>query len=269
MFTRMEIAFAYARLFTVCRAKCDLLLATLVLSELAVKKTETLGEAEYAQWLRDDYLTDPWDLWFYTASDTAGVLPNQNPIESHNRTIKATAVIHLRAATGHVLAGTLPKILVECAMDIGSEPIRPYASEYFFSAEHYIETDDNLHGLKLNGNRTKTYKASLRGKLKQNEKVENTQQRFLSFHVVEILERIPLEHDWDNPSWSTNEIKMIRPKFKCDCKQFYQIGWLCTRGLACLHLVDALDLQVMLRNLPARKPPGRPRKKDKMPRSGW
>ncbi|EEY56428.1 uncharacterized protein PITG_09958 [Phytophthora infestans T30-4] len=64
--------------------------------------------------------------------------------------------------------------------------------EYFFNAKHYIVRDDNVHDLKLNGNRTKTHNASLR-------------------------DRNIFEHDWDNHTWSNDEIKTIRRKFKCDC----------------------------------------------------
>ncbi|EGZ06483.1 hypothetical protein PHYSODRAFT_531753 [Phytophthora sojae] len=117
MFVRTETAFAYVRLFTFE-----------ALSDLVTENWAAMGEPEYAQWLDDEYLTDPWNLWFYAASGTPGVVPNQTQIESHHRAIKATAVDHLRAATGHVLAGTLPKILVECAMDIGSDRIRHHAS---------------------------------------------------------------------------------------------------------------------------------------------
>jgi len=257
----------------------------------------SLGETAFSQWLQDEYLVDPWNLWFCTASDVPGVVPNQNPIESHHRTIKETAVNHLRAATGHVLAGTLPRVLVECAMDIGSEQIRHFASgpvgaealqaalllcaaenhyptharksarfirdikEYYFNSRYYVVRDDNLHSLKVTANRTNTYKRSLRGVLRRNEKVENIQLRYQSLHVVKVTKRVPFDHDWSKPSWSLEEIETILKKFKCDCKAFYQTGWLCAHVLACLHLVDDLDLEVMLRGLPARKPPGRPRKK--------
>ncbi|EGZ23189.1 hypothetical protein PHYSODRAFT_457828, partial [Phytophthora sojae] len=263
MFVRTETAFAYARLFTVCRergkSQCRTIEQFEALSDLVTENWASTGEPEYAQWLDDEYLTDPWDLWFYAASGTPGVVPNQNPIVSHHRAIKATVVDHFRGATGHVLAGTLPKILVECAMDIGSDRIRHYASgSYYFNSDYYVVRDDNLHGLKVNAHRVKTYKASLDGTLKKDEKVENIQLRNLSLHAVEVLDRV-----WDNPSWSLEEIEVIRSKFKCGCKAFFQTGWLCAHVLACLHLVDSLDLQVMIRSLPARKPPGRPRKKTK------
>ncbi|KAJ8506908.1 hypothetical protein ON010_g19056 [Phytophthora cinnamomi] len=96
------------------------------LYELISESWATLGEPQYAQWLEDDNHTKPWKLWFATASDTPGVVPNQNLIEVHRRTIKATAVTRLRAATVHVFAGTLTKLLVEYAGDIEIEPIRHY-----------------------------------------------------------------------------------------------------------------------------------------------
>jgi hypothetical protein len=48
-------------------------------------------------------------MWFI---DAPGIVPNQNPIEAHHSAIKKVAAGHLRAATSHVLAMTLPKILI-------------------------------------------------------------------------------------------------------------------------------------------------------------
>ncbi|KAE9340062.1 hypothetical protein PR003_g10697 [Phytophthora rubi] len=269
------------------------------LSNLVTSNWSALGETEYAHWLEDQYLVDPWDLWLYTASDEPGIVPNQNPIESHHHAIKTTAVMHLRAATGHVLARTLPRILSQCAMDFGSDIICHYASglvgsetiqaamnlcasenhypkhrgkskrailsigQHYFNAEYYVVRDDNVHGLNVDASRTRLYERSLDGILRAHEKIENVQLRYLSLHRVTILERVPFEHDWDYPSWRVEEIKTIRQKFKCDCKTFYQSGWLYAHVLACLQLVDAVDLNAMLRGLPARRPPGRPRKKAK------
>ncbi|EGZ28343.1 hypothetical protein PHYSODRAFT_475914 [Phytophthora sojae] len=134
---------------------------------------------------------------------------------------------------------------------------------YYFNQRYYIVRDDNVHGLKVNASRTKTYERSVSGSLKDDEIVENVQFRYLSLHKVAVLDRLPYEHDWNSPLWSLEEINTIRKKFKCDCKDFYQTRWLCAHVLACLHLVDNLDLTVMLRGLPTRRPPGRPRKKSK------
>ncbi|OWY95741.1 hypothetical protein PHMEG_00034178 [Phytophthora megakarya] len=38
------------------------------------------GEGGYTDWLEEQYLSDPWDLWFITASNKAGIVRNQNPI---------------------------------------------------------------------------------------------------------------------------------------------------------------------------------------------
>ncbi|ETP52453.1 hypothetical protein F442_02534 [Phytophthora nicotianae P10297] len=49
-------------------------------------------------------------------------------------------------------------------------------------------------------------------------------------------------------------------KYHCDCKAFFVSGWLCSHILATLKLLDGFNLKVLLSSIPARKPPGRPRK---------
>ncbi|EGZ09147.1 hypothetical protein PHYSODRAFT_525930 [Phytophthora sojae] len=207
------------------------------ISALITQNWDDLGEGEYAAWLDTEYLTKPWELLFYTTSYVPGILPNQNTIASHHPSIKTTAVNQLRVSTGHVLASTLPKILVECAMEIGSEPIqhlaaRPVSAEvleagvllcnddnhfpthkrktcrairniqaYYFNQRYYIVRGDNVHGLKVNASRTKTYESSLSGSLKSDEIVENVQLRYLSLHKMTVLDRLPYEHDWYSPLW--------------------------------------------------------------------
>ncbi|OWY99244.1 LOW QUALITY PROTEIN: hypothetical protein PHMEG_00029785 [Phytophthora megakarya] len=50
-----------------------------------------------------------------------------NPIEAHHSSIKKVAAGHLRAAISHVLAATLPKILIHCGRDGSKIPIRTFA----------------------------------------------------------------------------------------------------------------------------------------------
>ncbi|POM60990.1 LOW QUALITY PROTEIN: ATP-binding cassette (ABC) Superfamily [Phytophthora palmivora] len=83
----------------------------MVLSELIRQICANLGEDGYAQ------------------CGSSGVVSNQYTIEAQHRAIKSTAVNNLHATTGHVLASTLPKFLVECTTDFGSDPIRHYESE--------------------------------------------------------------------------------------------------------------------------------------------
>ncbi|EGZ18576.1 hypothetical protein PHYSODRAFT_376633, partial [Phytophthora sojae] len=81
------------------------------LSELVTQNWRDQRQRRYAKWFDEQYLTDPWDLWFITASNVAGIVPNQNPIEAHHSAIKKVAAGHLQAAISHVLAVTLPKIV--------------------------------------------------------------------------------------------------------------------------------------------------------------
>ncbi|KAE9137202.1 hypothetical protein PF007_g1866 [Phytophthora fragariae] len=55
----------------------------------------------------------------------------------------------------------------------------------------------------------------------------------------------------------------IRRKLSCDCKAFYESGWLCAHVLASLNLIDKFNLPLLVKSVPARKPPGRPRKAPK------
>ncbi|OWY90131.1 hypothetical protein PHMEG_00041877, partial [Phytophthora megakarya] len=87
------------------------------LSKTITENWRSRGEGGYADWLEEQYLSDPWDLWFITASNKAGIVPNQNPIEAHHSSIKNFAAGHLRAAISHVLPATLPKILIHCGHD--------------------------------------------------------------------------------------------------------------------------------------------------------
>ncbi|POM72148.1 LOW QUALITY PROTEIN: Hypothetical protein PHPALM_11188, partial [Phytophthora palmivora] len=173
----------------------------MVLSELIRQICANLGEDGYAQ------------------CGSSGVVSNQNTIEAQHRAIKSTAVNNLHATTGHVLASTLPKFLVECTTDFGSDPIRHYESEseivekalnlcedanhykrharksqrasvkigkYNFNTDYYRVRDDNANDLPVSAARSKVYTHSLHGTLRANEAVENIQLCYLSLHCVEI-----------------------------------------------------------------------------------
>ncbi|KAF1782722.1 hypothetical protein GQ600_24299 [Phytophthora cactorum] len=186
-------------------------------------------------------------MLFCPVSDGSGIVPNQKPIESHHHTIKATAVNQLRVSTGHVLVLTLPKVMVECAMDNGSETIQHFAAgpvpaellqaaielcsdgpthkrksrrpiqsiqTYFFNERYYVIRDDNVHGLKVTAGRTKTYRRSVDGPLKEDEIVENVQLRYLSLHMAKVLDRAPYEHNWSSPSLVSRGDQFDPPKIQ-------------------------------------------------------
>ncbi|OWY98366.1 hypothetical protein PHMEG_00030885 [Phytophthora megakarya] len=199
-----------------------------------------------------DVTVDPWDLWFITASNNAGIVPNQNPIEAHHSSIKKVAAGHLRVAISHVLAATLPKILIDCGRDRSMISIKTFApgpinediyvaakalcksknhyprhkgkqsTQLTKSNDYYVVNDENLYGVKVTS---------------PNDKIRQVPQ--------------------SNPSCRGQ----VRNRFKCDCKMFYQTGWLCCHVLACIHLICGVDFSIMLKGLPARRTSGRPRKK--------
>ncbi|EGZ30780.1 hypothetical protein PHYSODRAFT_470265 [Phytophthora sojae] len=173
-------------------------------------------------------------------------------------------------AISHVLAVTLPKIVIHCGRDTNTEFLWPFASgpreianinRYYFNADYYLIHDENLYGQKVTHTRTSRYAKSFEGVLKKDEVVNSIQLSYQSLHAVDIVSRTPIEHDWASPMWTIEEIRAQRSKFKCDCKEFYQTGWLCGHVMACLKLVDGLDFSLMLRGLLMRRPTGRPRKK--------
>ncbi|GMF46634.1 unnamed protein product [Phytophthora fragariaefolia] len=71
------------------------------------------SEKEYADWFVSQYLEESWRLWYCTAAvPVPGVMPSQNPLESHHKTLKAVCTPYLRAATSAVLNDTLPAVLL-------------------------------------------------------------------------------------------------------------------------------------------------------------
>ncbi|KAE9015272.1 hypothetical protein PR003_g15821 [Phytophthora rubi] len=220
---------------------CEQLFA---LSELVSQNWREQKQGAYANWFDEQYLTDPWDLWFITASNVAGIVPNQNPIEAHHSAIKKVAAGHLRAAISHVLAVTLPKILIHCGRDKNTEFLWPFASgpvdekvfqaakllsksgnyypshermskreitkidRYFFNSDYYLIHDGNLYGQKVTHARTSLYAKSLEGVLKKDEVVNNIQLAYQSLHAVDILTRESIEHDWASPIWTIEEVSV-------------------------------------------------------------
>jgi hypothetical protein len=77
------------------------------LGALVVAAWRASDHGTYADWFENQYLAPRWSRWYVTASGVAGIVPNQNPIEAHHRSIKRC--VNLRAATGVVLNESLPR----------------------------------------------------------------------------------------------------------------------------------------------------------------
>lgn len=56
------------------------------------------------------------------------------------------------------------------------------------------------------------------------------------------------------------QIQIIRETYSCDCKTARQSGWICEHILATMALLKRIDLDDVLRAIPVRRNPGRPRK---------
>jgi hypothetical protein len=69
------------------------------------------GAGDFAAWMKEYYLAEPWGSWFIASSGVAGIVSSQNPIESHHRAIKAVCVSSLRASTAVVLNDSIPGVL--------------------------------------------------------------------------------------------------------------------------------------------------------------
>ncbi|OWY96201.1 hypothetical protein PHMEG_00033592 [Phytophthora megakarya] len=212
------------------------------LSKTIMENWQARDEGGYADWLEEQYLSDPWDLWFITASNKAGIVANQNPIEAHHSSIKKVAAGHLRAAILHVLAATLPKILIHCGRDGSMIPIRTFApglitediyvaakalcksenhyprhkgkikhaiaqiQRYYFTANYYVVNDDSLYGLKVAKARTTKYAKHPHEIFHFEDKVGDIQLSYQSLHAVDAEHHRALFHDWASPIWTDLEI---------------------------------------------------------------
>ncbi|OWZ01999.1 hypothetical protein PHMEG_00026521, partial [Phytophthora megakarya] len=196
-----------------------------------------------------------------------------NPIEAHHSSIKKVAAGHLRAAISHVLAATLPKILIHCGLRFPSEHLPPVQSmkiyiatkaicksenhyprhkgktkhaiaqiqRYYFNADYYVVNDENLYGLKVTKARTTKYAKSLNGILHVEDKVEDIQLLYQSLHVTAVEHHRALFQDWGSSIWTDLE--------------------LCYHVLVCIHLVCGVRLFNDAEKFTSKKTSGRPRKK--------
>ncbi|ETP24493.1 hypothetical protein F441_02512, partial [Phytophthora nicotianae CJ01A1] len=266
------------------------------LCTLVIENRIELGELDIAEWFKEEYLAADWKLWYYSASKAPGITPKQNPIEAHNRDIKRVVGPEINASTEVVLNSSLPRILsyFGSTRDSKGVPIiKPYSAGpvsikaartamllvgegnyrkvernssvtgVLFNSRKYMIGDESVEATRVDESRAAIFRASLRGSLQRPEIVENMEPHYLSLHLVRVLTDLPFTHSWASPNWPETEVLRVCTKYHCDCKAFFVSGWLCSHILATLKLLDGFNLKVLLSSLPARKPPGRPRKVSK------
>ena len=98
------------------------------LSKVVVGWWRLMKENAFADWFEKEYLSEPWGSWYVSVSDCGGVVPNQNPIEAHHKSLKLAAVLSDRASTATVLNETLPRVLVSAGLDSGARSLSFYAA---------------------------------------------------------------------------------------------------------------------------------------------
>ena len=203
------------------------------------------GELSYATWF-GNYIKEPWCNWFITASKIGGIIPDQNPIESHHKRIKKCCVSTLRAATVTVLNDTLPMILINdndiqfnsfgyvCAGRIPAEVFykaktltdsKNYRPAYSHQGDHktlegfelnsskYVVSESNINGIKVTKCRASRYLRSLEGLLisKKEEKIDvkDINILFLSMHFLKIK-----KHDLEIQKLSVKPVYSIEDACK-------------------------------------------------------
>ncbi|ETN14264.1 hypothetical protein PPTG_07897 [Phytophthora nicotianae INRA-310] len=265
----------------------------LALAEECTKFWITKHEQEYASWLTTQYLGERWGTWFCTVA-APGVLPSQNPIESHHQSLKTVCVPSKHAATSVVCNDTLPSVLyLDCDKPIKSfshfaeGPIigemvvhaRIFVTEknvfkkidpddeqkiqsFVVNTCEYAVRYNNATGQVVNATRAERYLDSKSGKLRKGSRVPDFQLYYLSLHEVQVLPpvytsafRLDL-----NPIIPTEQIRAIRSRYQCDCKGFWTSGWLCSHVLAAMSLMEEYDLKTAVLHLPTRKKSGGQRK---------
>ncbi|KAG6954818.1 hypothetical protein JG688_00012170 [Phytophthora aleatoria] len=226
----------------------------LVLSTLITKNWLSLGENVVVSWFKEEYLSATWKLWYYTASRSPGVTPNQNAIGSHNRDIKRVVDPNLYAST-KVVMNLIPKpitpyaegpVPIECARKahILTEngnfwPLinrqRSKVTAILFNIRAVMIGGKAVNPTPIDADRTQMYVDSRKGRQNQEDGAEQVEQHYLTLHLVQLRSDESFEHNW---SWSEKEVLTIRRKMLCDCKGFYETGWICAHILATLAIND-------------------------------
>ncbi|KAE9166690.1 hypothetical protein PF002_g31049 [Phytophthora fragariae] len=208
-----------------------------------MRNWKNLGETAAVDWFRKQYLSPKWKLWYYPASKSPGVTPNQNPIESHNRDIKRVVDTQLYASTKIVLNSSLPRIIAHfgTARDRNwnvriPEPIRPYAEApvpiecalkasiltrggnfwkvkngrgkvtgILFNSSTVMIGGKSSNPSPIDEVRAKRYLQSRKGHLQATDDVEHIEKNYLSLYLVQQLSDESFEHNWSSPKWTEPE----------------------------------------------------------------
>ncbi|ETI53761.1 hypothetical protein F443_03341 [Phytophthora nicotianae P1569] len=203
----------------------------------------TKHDKEYASWFTNQYLGERWGHVF-ARWQLLGVLPSQNPIESHHQALKTVCVPSKHVATSVVCNDTLPSVLyLDCDKPIkSSSPFAegPIIGEMVLHARIFAK-EKNVPRNYERDPEFPTFSCT----------TYRSTSATTDLHVC-----IPLGSE----SIPAEQIRAICSRYQCDCKGFWTSGWLCSHVLAAMSLMEEYDLKTAVLHLPTRKESGGQRK---------
>ena len=97
-----------------------------------------MGEEQYTNWLRNEYLNSPWNVWWVGVSTVPGILPNANPQESYHNSIKESKFYTgLRQPVDELCETTFQELLLLDADKLARKDISPQKGTPIIPAELY------------------------------------------------------------------------------------------------------------------------------------
>ncbi|KAE9031728.1 hypothetical protein PR002_g9547 [Phytophthora rubi] len=226
------------------------------------------GESEYADWFSEIYLHERWKNW-YTTCAMPGIQPNQNALESHNKSIKMKR--RSDSIICHFCEGPLTSYMVARAVlhvEEDSHYIKRRRDGHkmvirsvLFNASKYMQTPSGHPPVPVTTERVERYLSSKLGQLSDEDTVLDIDLHYLSLHEVEFLYSTKMNFKLElEPVISSDTITKLRAMYQCDCKQFWCTGWICSHVIAVLALMKQFSLADATAILPIVKASGGQRK---------
>lgn len=246
---------------------------------------EIYHKGVFADWFESEYLCARWKCWYIGASPFVGVLPNANPIESHNRQIKRNQIWKAKQKTEHLLNKGFANILLfdgrnsigTCQHILQHVPFWAVVAAYeylqackanarkqlYVKLKSAVVTKYNLQGTaylvnssqflqdEITATRAKTYLDCLQfGKLVERDPhkaMKSMKHDVLGLHLVLVSERRADELPGN-----------------CGCKSFQKHGQ-CSHATFIAHVEKLLDVDLAedFKKLPENKKRGRKTHKSK------
>ncbi|KAK3262853.1 hypothetical protein CYMTET_28314 [Cymbomonas tetramitiformis] len=189
------------------------------------------GEKRFSYYAFKEYLSAPYNVWFYSANRIPGADPSSQPIESYNAHTKQNKQMHMRAQLDEFLTTSLPNLLWLDSADL-TGPIHRHVigdlipAELIEKALRYSEDDVLEHpagsghfflnskghlGRKVKACHTEMYLKGVQGTAKVDNRTtsEKFQMNFMTLHKVYYDPSFELEEGEPAGLW------------RCDCKGFY------------------------------------------------